>query len=96
MGSDIGHSGILRLLMIVETKAFKTFAVLVSVLMILSFSLFIVCKMTQCILLKVQCFYFWRSKGPLGFLSTRDKRIAIKFQENQRLSIGNQNHKDAT
>ena len=33
--------------------------------------LFIVCQMTQCIVLKVQCFYLRRSKGPLVLLSIR-------------------------
>ena len=45
--------------------------------------------------LKVQCFHFRRSKGPLVLLSTMDKRIAITFHENQRLNIGNQYQKDA-
>ena len=40
--------------------------------------------------LKVQCFYFRRSKGPLVLLSTRDKRVAITFPKNQRLNTGNQ------
>ena len=46
--------------------------------------------------LRVQCFYFRRSKGPLVLFFTRDKRIAITFHENQRLNIGNQYKKDAT
>ena len=52
--------------------------------------------MTQRIVLKVQCFYLRRDKGPLGFFSTRDNRIATTFQENQTLNIGNQYQKDAT
>ena len=44
----------------------------------------------------MQCFYFWRSKGHLVLLSTRDKRIAIAFHKNQRLNIGDQYQKDAT
>ena len=38
IGSDTGYSGILRLLMVVEKKVFKTLVVLVSVIMILHFS----------------------------------------------------------
>ena len=37
---------------------------------------------------KVQCFYFWISKDSLVLLSTRDKRISIKFHKNQRLNTG--------
>ena len=59
-------------------------------------ALFMVCQMMQCIVLKVHCFYFGRSKGPSVLLSTRDKKIAITFHKNQRLNIGNQYHKDAT
>ena len=51
--------------------------------------------MTQCIVLKVQCFCLWRSKGPVVLLSTRDKRITITFQESQRLNIGNEYQNDA-
>ena len=58
--------------------------------------LFIVCHMTQCIVLKVVWFYLWRSKGPLVLLLARDKRIAIIFNEIQRLNIGNQYKTDAT
>ena len=39
IGSDTVYSGTSRLLMIVEKKVFKTFAVLLSVLMILFFSI---------------------------------------------------------
>ena len=42
IGSGNGYSGILRLLMMVEKKVFKAFAVLVSVLMILSFSITVI------------------------------------------------------
>ena len=65
-------------------------------LYIFTVALFIVCQMKQCIVLKVQCFYLRRSKGPLVLLSTRDKRIVIIFHEIQRLNIGNQYKKDAT
>ena len=65
-------------------------------LYIFTVALFIVCHMTQCIVLKVHFFYLRRGKGHLVFLSTRDKRIAISFHENQRLNIGNQYQKDAT
>ena len=44
--------------------------------------------------LKMQFFYFWRIKDPLVLLSTRDKKIAITFHENQRLNIGNHYQKD--
>ena len=64
-------------------------------LYIFTVSVFIVCQMTQCIVLKVECFDLRRNKGPSAFLSTRDKRIDITFQENQRLNIGNQYRKDA-
>ena len=63
---------------------------------IFTVALIIVCQMTQCIVLKVQSFYVRRSICPLILLSTRDKRIAITFQENQRLNIGNQYQKYAT
>ena len=56
----------------------------------------IVCQITQCIVLKVLCFYIWRSKGPLVLLLTRNKRIVIIFHETQSLDIGNQYEKDAT
>ena len=59
-------------------------------------ALSIVYQMTQCIVLKVICFYVRRSKGPLVLLLTRDKRIAIIFHETQSLDIGNQYKKDAT
>ena len=42
MGAGSEYSGILRLLMMVEKKAFKTLAVLLSFLMILSFSVKVV------------------------------------------------------
>ena len=54
------------------------------------------CQLRHCIVLKVQCFYLQRSISPLVLLSTRDKRIAITFHENQRLNIGNQYQKGAT
>ena len=59
-------------------------------------ALSIVYQMTQCIVLKVICFYVRRSKGPLVLLLIRDKRIAIIFHETQSLDIGNQYRKDAT
>ena len=65
-------------------------------LCIFTAALFTVCQMTQCIVLKVQCFYLRRSKDTLALLSTRDKRIAITFHEDQSLNIGNQYKKDAT
>lgn len=58
--------------------------------------LFIVCQMTKCIVLTVQCFYLSRSKGPLIPLSARYKRVTITFQEKQKLNIQNHYHKDAT
>ena len=42
MGSGTEYSGILRLLMMVEKKVFKTSAVLLSVLIILSFSIIVI------------------------------------------------------
>ena len=65
-------------------------------LYIFKVALFIVCQMMQVIVLKVQCFYFWRRERPAVLLSTRDKRITITLHENQRLNVGNQHHKDAT
>ena len=59
-------------------------------------ALFIVFHMTQCIVLKVQCFYLRRSICSLDLLSKRDKKIAITFHKNQRLNIGNQYRKGAT
>ena len=35
-------------------------------------------------------------KGPSVFLLTKDKKVAITFQEHQRLNLGNQYHKNAT
>ena len=58
--------------------------------------LFIVCQMTQCIVLKVLWFYLRRSKGPLVLLSAKDKRIALIFHEILRLNIRNQYETDAT
>ena len=63
---------------------------------IFTVALIIVCQMTQCIVLNVQSIYVRRSICPLILLSTRDKRIVITFQENQRLNIGNQYQKYAT
>ena len=37
-------------------------------LSIFTVALFIVCQMTQCIVLTVQCFYLWRSKGETKML----------------------------
>ena len=51
---------------------------------------------TQCILFAVQCFYLRGNKDPSALLSTRDKRVAITFQENQILNLGNHYHKYAT
>ena len=65
-------------------------------LYIFKVALFTVCQMTQCIVLKVQCFHLRRKKGSFILLSTSDKRIAITFHENQRLNTGNQYKKDAT
>ena len=47
-------------------------------------ALFIVCQTTQCIVLAVPYFYLRRNEGPSVLLSTRDKRVAITFHENQR------------
>ena len=44
----------------------------------------------------VQCFNLWRKKDSSVLLSTRDKRVAITFHQNQRLNIGNQYDKDTT
>ena len=65
-------------------------------LYIFTVAFLIVRQMKQCIVLRVLCFYLRRSKGPLVFLSTRDKRIAIILHEIQRLNIGKQYKKDAT
>ena len=63
---------------------------------ILTVTLFTVCHTTQCFVLVKQCFYLWRNKGLSLMLSTRNKRVAITFHENQRLNLGNQYHKDDT
>ena len=63
---------------------------------IFTLALFIVRPTTQCILLAVQCFYLRGNKDPSALLSTRDKRVAITFQENQILNLGNHYHKYAT
>ena len=65
-------------------------------LYIFTAALFTVCQMTQCIVLKVQCFYLRRSKDTLVLLSTKDKRIAVAFREDQSLDIGSQYQEDAT
>ena len=57
---------------------------------ILVVTLFTICQTPQCIALAVQCFYLRKNKGSLVHLSTRDKRVAIPFYQNQRLSLGNQ------
>ena len=62
---------------------------------IFTVALFIVCHMTQCIVLTMQFFYLRRNKGPSVLLSTRYKRVVIISHKNQRLNIGNQYHKDA-
>ena len=63
---------------------------------IFTLALLIVCQLTQCIVLIVQCFYLRRNKGLSVLLSAKDKRVAISFHENQRLNLGIQYHKDAT
>ena len=63
---------------------------------VLTVALFIVNQATQCIECSVQCFYLQRKKGPLVLFSTRDKRVAIKFHENQIINIGSQYQEDAT
>ena len=63
---------------------------------IFTIALFIVCQITQCIVLTVQCFYLRRNKGPSVLLSTRYKIVAITFHKNHRLNIGNQYHNDTT
>ena len=65
-------------------------------LYIFTVALFIVCQMTQCIVLKVLCLYLRRSKGLLLLLSTREKKFAIIFHEIRKLNIGNQYQRDAT
>ena len=65
-------------------------------LYIFTVSLFIVCQMKQCIVLKVQCLYLQRSKCPLVLSSIRDKRITRAFHENKKLNRRNQYQKDAT
>ena len=52
--------------------------------------------MTQCIVLTVQCFNLRINEGTSVLLSTRNKRVAITFHENQRINRGNHHHKDAT
>ena len=63
---------------------------------IFTVALFKVCYMMHCIVLTVQFFYLRRNKDTSVLLSTIDKRVAMKFHENQRLNPGNQYHKDPT
>ena len=60
---------------------------------ILIIALFIVCQMTQCIVLTVHWF-FCGKKGPLVSLSKECKSYH-NINENQRLHQGNKYHKDA-
>ena len=59
-------------------------------------ALFIVCHVTQCIVLPVQCFYLSGNKDSSVPSSTRDKMVAITFRESQILDLENQYHNDAT
>ena len=61
---------------------------------IFTVALLIVCDAVYCIDCNVFCLE--RGKGTSVLFSTKDKRIAIKFHESQRLTLGNQYHKDAT
>ena len=65
-------------------------------LIILTVALFIVSQTMQCIALTVQCFYLRGNKDPSVLLPTRDKMIAVIFQKNHMLNLGNQYHKGAT
>ena len=78
------------------TLSLKLFFMRAKNLIIFTLALFIVRPTTQCILLAVQCFYLRGNKDPSALLSTRDKRVAITFQENQILNLGNHYHKYAT
>ena len=79
-----------------RTLSLKLFFMRAKNLIIFTLALFIVRPTTQCILLAVQCFYLRGNKDPSALLSTRDKRVAITFQENQILNLGNHYHKYAT
>ena len=63
---------------------------------IITAALFMVCHMTQCIVLTVQCFYLRRNKGHSVLLSTKFKRAAISFHRIRKSNIGNHYHKYAT
>ena len=65
-------------------------------LIILTVALFIVSQTMQCIALTVQCFYLRGNKDPSVLLPTRDKMIAVIFQKNHMLNLGNQYHKGTT
>lgn len=75
--------------------SFMTANYCVNILIVFTEAFVIVCQMTQCNVLTVQCFYLRRNNGSLFLLSTRNKRVAITFHKNHTLNIGNQYHKDA-
>ena len=58
-------------------------------------ALFIVCQTMQCIVLAVQCFYL-TGFYPLVPSSSRNKKVATKLNENQKLNLENQYDKHAT
>lgn len=82
-------------LMLSLKLSFMTANYCVNILIVFTEAFVIVCQMTQCNVLTVQCFYLRRNNGSLFLLSTRNKRVAITFHKNHTLNIGNQYHKDA-
>ena len=64
-------------------------------LIIFTVAFFILPQTTQCIVLAVQCFYL-TGFYPLVPSSSRNKKVATKLNENQKLNLENQYDKHAT
>ena len=54
---------------------------------IFSVALLAVCQSAHCVLLSVQCFYLRRNQIPSFLLSIRNRKAALRFHENQILSL---------
>ena len=54
---------------------------------IFSVALLAVCQSAHCVLLSVQCFYLRRNQIPSLLLSIRNRKAALRFHENQILSL---------
>lgn len=56
---------------------------------------FIVCQMTQCIVIIVLCFDLHESDRPQALLSARDTRVNNNINKKQGLHLRKKNHQDA-